>query len=40
MRRGIRTLEEEAEISDTLFAALRRMAEERLDTPIRSGKML
>jgi len=40
MRRGIRTLEEEAEISDTLFAALRRMAEDRLDTPIRSGKML
>ena len=40
MRRGIRTLEEEAEISDSLFAALRFMAEGRLDTPIRSGKML
>jgi len=40
MRRGIRTLEEDAEISDALFAALRQMAEGRLDTPIRSGKML
>ena len=40
MRRGIRTLEEEAEISDSLFEALRSMAEGRLDTPIRSGKML
>jgi len=40
MRRGIRTLEEEAEISDALFDALRKMAEGRLDTPIRSGKML
>ena len=40
MRRGIQTLEEEAEIPDALFAALRQMAEGRLDTPIRSGKML
>lgn len=40
MRRGVKTLEEEAEISDSLFAALRRMAEGRLDTPIRSGRML
>ncbi len=40
MRRGIRTLEEEAEISDELFAALRSMAEQRLDVPVRSGKML
>lgn len=40
MRRGIRTLEEDAEISDELFAALRQMAEGRLDMPIRSGKML
>ena len=40
MRRGIRTLEEEAEISDSLFTALRQMAEGRLDAPIRSGKML
>lgn len=40
MRRGIKTLEEEAVISDTLFAALRQMAESRLDVPIRSGKML
>lgn len=40
MRRGIRTLEEEAEIPDALFDALRQMAESRLDVPIRSGKML
>ena len=40
MRRGIRTLEEDAEISEELFSALRRMAEARLDTPIRSGKLL
>ena len=40
MRRGIKTLEEEAEISDSLFTALRLMAEGRLDIPIRSGKML
>ena len=40
MRRGIKTLEEEAEISDALFFALRLMAESRLDVPIRSGKML
>ena len=40
MRRGIRTLEEEATISEPLFDALRKMAEQRLDVPIRSGKML
>lgn len=40
MRRGIRTLEEEAEISDGLFSALRSMAEQRLDVPVRSGRML
>ena len=40
MRRGVKTLEEEAEISEPLFAALRRLAEGRLDVPIRSGKML
>lgn len=40
MRRGIQTLTEDAEISDALFAALRQMAEGRLDVPIRSGKML
>lgn len=40
MRRGILTLEEEAEIPDALFEALRKMAEGRLDTPIKSGKML
>ena len=40
MRRGIKTLDEEAEISDALFQALRQMAESRVDAPIRSGKML
>ena len=40
MRRGIKTLDEDAEISDALFDALRRMAEERMDAPIRSGRML
>ena len=38
--KGVKTLEEEAEISEPLFAALRRLAEGRLDVPIRSGKML
>lgn len=40
MRRGLRTLEDEGECPDALFDALRSMAEGRLDTPIRSGKML
>ena len=40
MRRGILTLEEEAEIPDVLFEALRKMTESHLDTPIKSGKML
>ena len=40
MRRGIKTLEEDAELSDSLFDALRRMAETRMDAPIRSGKLL
>lgn len=40
MRRGIRTLEEDAEISDSLFDALRKLAEGRLDVSIRSGRML
>lgn len=40
MRRGLKTLEDDAVCSDALFDALRRMAEERLDTPIRSGKLL
>jgi len=40
MRRGIRTLEDEGECPAQLFDALRSMAEGRLDTPIRSGRML
>lgn len=40
MRRGIKTLDEDAAISDALFDALRQMAESRVDAPIRSGKML
>ena len=40
MRRGIKTLEDEGECPPQLFDALRSMAEGRLDTPIRSGKML
>ena len=40
MRRGIRTLEDEGECPAQLFDALRSMAEGRIDTPIRSGRML
>lgn len=40
MRRGIESLEDEAQCPDELFNALRALAEERMDTPIRSGKML
>ncbi len=40
MRRGIKTLEDEGECPPQLFDALRSMAEGRLDTPIRSGRML
>ena len=40
MRRGIKTLEDEGECPAQLFDALRSMAEGRLDTPIRSGRML
>ena len=40
MRRGVKTLEDEGECPAQLFEALRSMAEGRLDTPIRSGRML
>jgi len=40
MKRGLKSLEEEGECPDDLFAALRQMAEGRLDMPIRSGRML
>ena len=40
MRRGIRSLDSTAECPDELFAALRALAEGRLDAPIRSGRML
>jgi len=40
MRRGLKTIEDEAECPDALFEALRLLAEGRLDTPIRSGRML
>jgi len=40
MKTGVRSLEEEGECPDELFLALRQMAEEKLDVPIRSGRML
>ena len=40
MRRGLESLENEAQCGDELFAALRAMTEERIDVPIRSGRML
>ena len=40
MRTGVRSLDMPGECPDDLFAALRSLAEGRLDTPIRSGKML
>lgn len=40
MKRGLKTLGEEGECPDSLFEALRQMAEGRLDTPIKSGRML
>ena len=40
MRRGLESLESDAHCGDELFAALRALAEERLDVPIRSGRML
>jgi len=40
MKRGLKSLKDEGECPDELFTALRLLAEGRLDTPIRSGKML
>lgn len=40
MRRGLDSLSSDAECPDELFAALREMAEGKLETPIRSGKLL
>ena len=40
MKRGLASLDTEAECPDALFDALRALAEGRLDTPIRSGRML
>ncbi|MBR3796506.1 MAG: DNA repair protein RecO [Clostridia bacterium] len=40
MRRGIKSLDAEGDCPQALFDALRSMAEGRLDTPIRSGRML
>lgn len=40
MKKGLRSLEEEGECPDALFEALRLLAEGRIDTPIRSGRML
>lgn len=40
MKRGLKSLEDESECPDTLFEAMRMLAEGRLDTPIRSGRML
>ena len=40
MKRGLASLDTQAECPDALFDALRALAEGRLDTPIRSGRML
>ena len=40
MRKGLESLGDEAECPDELFAALRELAETRLDMPIRSAKLL
>ena len=40
MKRGLKTLDEEGECPDSLFDALRQMAEGKLDTPVKSGRML
>ena len=40
MKRGLKSLEDESECPDALFEAMRMLAEGRLDTPIRSGRML
>lgn len=40
MRRGLESLEEPGECPDALFAALRELAELRVERPVRSGKLL
>lgn len=40
MKQGVKSLDDDGECPDDLFAALRAMAEGKLDVPIRSGKML
>lgn len=40
MKRGLGSLDDDAECPDALFGALRALAEGRLDMPIRSGKTL
>ena len=40
MRRGLESLGDEGECPDELFVALREMAQQRLDMPIRSAKLL
>ena len=40
MRRGLETLQEEGHCPDALFEALQQMAEDRLGTTIRAGRML
>ncbi len=40
MKQGLKSLDSDANCPDDLFAALRALAEGRLDMPIRSGKML
>ncbi|MBR4040353.1 MAG: DNA repair protein RecO [Clostridia bacterium] len=40
MKRGLKSLEDEHECPQALFDAMRMLAEGRLDTPIRSGRML
>lgn len=40
MRHGLKSLEREGQCPDALFDALRELAEQRLDAPVRSGRML
>ena len=40
MRKGLDSLEDEGECPDELFSALRALAEQRLELPIRSSKLL
>ena len=40
MKTGLKSLEEAGECPDALFEAMRQLAEDRLDAPIRSGRML